>query len=74
MTPQESAELDRRIVTHTGARRWEQQTRYDLYDYLRHLLVSNGRGIQGELAKRTGFSREWLRQLTKETLTHHEDP
>lgn len=61
-------ELDRAIDRHKRARKAEKEALAALHDAIRNNLTtrSEERGAQADVARRTGYTRERLRQLMNE--------
>lgn len=60
MSPEEDAELARLMAAHDKAKDWEQETRYALFAFLQDKMITGPRGIQAELIKKTGKSKQHL--------------
>ncbi len=60
-------DLDHLINAHQGAVAGEAQTRAMLHDAIRVALATGERGAQADIARRSGYSRERLRQIAQST-------
>ncbi|MFE3795596.1 hypothetical protein [Nocardia tengchongensis] len=61
-------ELDRAVAKYRRAEKAEKDTRTELHAIIRRVLTerTNERGAQADVARRTGYTRERLRQIMKE--------
>lgn len=58
-------DLGRALARVTETRQAERRAREELHDLIRHEIATGPRGTQAELARRTGYTRERLRQIVE---------
>lgn len=65
-------DLGRALARVTETRRAERQAREELHNLIRHKIATGPRGTQAELVRRTGYTRERLRQIARDTTGPHQ--
>lgn len=65
-------DLGRALARVTETRQAERQARKELHNLIRDKIATGPRGTQAELARRTGYTRERLRQIAREQRGSHQ--
>ncbi|MBN7457880.1 hypothetical protein [Mycobacteroides abscessus] len=58
-------DLDRALARVANAKLAFEQAVDDLHSVIRHQVANGPRGTQAQIARRTGFSREHIRQIAQ---------
>lgn len=64
-------ELDRALERVETTQAAQRAAREDLHKLIRELITAGPRGTQADLARRTGYTRERLRQIVRDQPPAH---